>query len=190
MDDDLILESYVISNMRKAIAEEGYGFVGSALIGLSYRNDVRPHQQYIEFWEGRVQPEYIVPFSRSWNRYLLHNVAKSLACPAEIPAQPSHGAKVQSGMGGRMRAVRYPHAEKRGRVFFLETASLQTCGEDVLAQLRETIRRFCAGRSVSPGSGSHPFERKVNASGVLEMEERINFIFVKKDVYLPKRNPS
>src|SRR5689334_5070109 len=44
LDDDLILEPYVVGNMLRAIKEENCGFVGSAVIGLSFSEDVRPHQ--------------------------------------------------------------------------------------------------------------------------------------------------
>ncbi|WP_073074290.1 glycosyltransferase family 2 protein [Phormidesmis priestleyi] len=48
LDDDLILESYVVQQMLTAIQEEGCGFVGSAS-GLSFIEDVRTHEQAIEF---------------------------------------------------------------------------------------------------------------------------------------------
>ena len=75
LDDDLILEPWVIQNMLTALREEQIGFVGSAVIGLSFVRDVRPHEQAIEFWEGKVQPETIVPNGHGWDRWKLHNAA-------------------------------------------------------------------------------------------------------------------
>lgn len=57
LDDDLILESDVIKQMLVAIRKENCGFVGCALTGLIFIDDVRPHEQKIEFWDGPVQPE-------------------------------------------------------------------------------------------------------------------------------------
>ena len=61
LDDDVLLEPFVVGNMLQAQEEEDIGFVGQALIGLSYRNDYRPHQQAIELWEGPVEPELVTP---------------------------------------------------------------------------------------------------------------------------------
>jgi hypothetical protein len=49
--------------------------VGMALHGLSRVSDVRPHQQDIEFWNGPVQPEVVLPGSQQWARHRLHNAA-------------------------------------------------------------------------------------------------------------------
>ncbi len=76
LDDDLILEPFVLHNMLQAIASEDCGFVGSALIGLSYQEDIRLDEQKIEFWEGPVQAETIQPGSPARERYRLHNAAK------------------------------------------------------------------------------------------------------------------
>lgn len=75
LDDDLILESYVVQQMLTAIQEESCGFVGSALSGLSFIEAVRPHEQMIEFWEGHVEPETLNPGMPEWERWRLHNAA-------------------------------------------------------------------------------------------------------------------
>ena len=48
LDDDVILESDLVARLYRAIVEQQCGFVGSALHGLSFIDDVRPHQQHIE----------------------------------------------------------------------------------------------------------------------------------------------
>ena len=68
LDDDLILESYVVQQMLTAIQEEGCGFVGRALSGLSFIKDIRTHEQAIEFWDGKVEPETLAPGMPEWNR--------------------------------------------------------------------------------------------------------------------------
>jgi len=75
LDDDVILEPYVIKNMHQVLQKYNCGFTSCAVIGLSYMNDWRSHQQDIEFWEDGVTPEYIIPGSTEWERYALHNAA-------------------------------------------------------------------------------------------------------------------
>src|SRR3954447_1379315 len=75
LDDDVLLEPFVIENMLHAHREEEIGFVGQALIGLSYRNDYRPREQAIELWESPVQPELVTPQHSAWQRHTLHNAA-------------------------------------------------------------------------------------------------------------------
>src|SRR5437016_4560708 len=75
LDDDLILEPNLIERLVLTLREEGCGFVGSAVIGLSFLDDERPHEQSLELWEGPVRPERITPGSPEWERYRLHNAA-------------------------------------------------------------------------------------------------------------------
>jgi glycosyltransferase involved in cell wall biosynthesis len=140
LDDDLILEPGVIEATLQAILAEGCGFVGRAVIGLSYVHDVRPHEQSIEFWEGTVKPELVQPGTPAWERHRLHNAANIY--------------HVQQRLGLRMdRQRRYRVAWIGGCVMY-DVAKLQDCGgfgfwrelpathcgEDVLAQLRVMAR--------------------------------------------------
>ncbi|MDQ4142533.1 MAG: glycosyltransferase family 2 protein, partial [Actinomycetota bacterium] len=75
LDDDVLLEPTLLSRLVAVIGEEGCSFVGSALIGLSFIDDVRPEEQRIEFWDGRVQPEVVAPATPQWQRYKLHNAS-------------------------------------------------------------------------------------------------------------------
>src|SRR5688572_19375579 len=43
IEDDLILEPFVIRNMKNTLLKEDCGYVGCAVIGLSFREDIRPH---------------------------------------------------------------------------------------------------------------------------------------------------
>jgi len=49
--------------------------VGAFPAGLSHRDDVRPHQQIVEFWDGPVRPEVVDPGSPQWERAKLHSAA-------------------------------------------------------------------------------------------------------------------
>src|SRR3982751_2288334 len=71
LDDDVLLEPFVLGNMLQALKEEQIGFVGQALIGMSFRDDYRPHEQGIELWDGPVEPEFVTPEGFGWQRYAL-----------------------------------------------------------------------------------------------------------------------
>lgn len=140
LDDDLILEPYVLKLMLETIEREACGFVGSAAIGLSYLNDVRPLQQAIEFWDGPVHPEAVSPDSLQWQRHQLHNAANLY--------------HVQQQLGLTAAAPRCYKVAWVGACVLYDTEKLRACGgfsfwkqlptehagEDVLAQLRVMAR--------------------------------------------------
>jgi GT2 family glycosyltransferase len=136
LDDDLILEDYVIANMVQAIREEGCGFIGTALIGLSFLEDVRPHQQQIEFWTGKVQPEQVRPGTEAWDRHKLHNAANIYHLQERLGLSSSQPRKYRvAWVGG---CVLYDAEKLRsvGGFSFWEELPEVHAGEDVLAQLR------------------------------------------------------
>lgn len=140
LDDDLILEPFVVERMLAAIREERCGFVGSAVIGLSYAPDIRPHQQAIEFWEGPVQPEVIEPGTPQWERYRLHNAANLYHVQRSLGLTPEQQRKYRvAWVGG---CVMYDTAKLRaaGGFSFWRSLPREHCGEDVLAQLRVMAR--------------------------------------------------
>jgi GT2 family glycosyltransferase len=75
LDDDILMEPWVVQQLLETIQAERCGFVGAFPNGLSYRDDVRPHQQKVEFWEGPVQPEVVNPGTPAWERASLHAAA-------------------------------------------------------------------------------------------------------------------
>lgn len=77
LDDDVFLEPWVVERMLATLRAEGCGFVGAFPTGLSFRDDVRPQQQHIEFWEGPVRPEAVNPGSPQWERAQLHRAANA-----------------------------------------------------------------------------------------------------------------
>jgi glycosyltransferase involved in cell wall biosynthesis len=78
IDDDILLEPQVMQRMVDVIQEERCGFVGCAAIGLQFQQDVRPHQQHIELWNGPVSPERFHAQSIPWERHLVNNAANAL----------------------------------------------------------------------------------------------------------------
>jgi hypothetical protein len=85
LDDDVWMEPHVLKTMVETIESQQCGFVGAFPAGLSYRDDYRPHQQQIEFWEGDVTPESILPDSQEWERNVLHRAANLHHVSLHIP---------------------------------------------------------------------------------------------------------
>ena len=173
LDDDLILESYVVANMKQMLEKQSIGFVGCAVIGLSYKNDVRPHQQEIEFWEGVITPEIIVPKSNEWERYRLHNAANILHVEQKFGATFNNPLPYKiAWVGG---CVMYDTGKLRevGGFSFWQDLPEKHCGEDVLAQLR--VMKKYGGCAIIPSGVYHQelettvHDRKVNAPEYLQI---------------------
>jgi glycosyltransferase involved in cell wall biosynthesis len=75
LDDDVLMEPWVIEKLLEVLQSEQCGFVGAFPAGLSHRDDIRPQQQIVEYWEGPVRPEAIDPASPQWERWQLHRAA-------------------------------------------------------------------------------------------------------------------
>ncbi len=78
LDDDVLMEPWVVARLLEVLRSEGCGFVGAFPAGLSHRADVRPRQQIVERWKGPVRPEIVEPGSPEWERYQLHRAANIL----------------------------------------------------------------------------------------------------------------
>jgi len=153
LDDDVLIEPDLAERLLAAIAEHGCGFVGSAVIGLSYADDVRPHEQHIELWEGRVVPEDVAPGTAAWDRHRLHNAANlwHVQQRLELTAERQRVYKV-AWVGG---CVLYDADKLRraGGYGFWTDLPPDHCGEDVLAQLR-VMARF-GGCGLIPSGAYH-----------------------------------
>ena len=173
LDDDLILEPFVLHNMRKAIEEENCGFVGSAVIGLSYLDDVRPQEQEIEFWEGRVMPEMIWVDSKEYQRYRLHNAANLYHVAQNLGLTPQRPLKDRVAWVGGCNLYDAAKLRKVGGFQFWKDLPKQHAGEDVLAQFRVMARY--GGCGLIPSGvyhQEHPTtlpDRSVDAPKVLEL---------------------
>lgn len=173
IDDDLILDDYVVKNMKQTLAKEKIGFVGCAVIGLSYKNDVRPLQQNIEFWKDGITPETIIPKSSEWERYKLHNAANIYHVEQKFKATPDAPIPYKvAWVGG---CVMYDTEKLRevGGFSFWKDLPEKHCGEDVLAQLR--VMKKYGGCGIIPSGVYHQElettvpDRKVNAPEYLEI---------------------
>jgi len=145
LDDDVLLEPDVVARLVAAIERERCGFVGAALLGWSFVDDVRPAEESIELWDGPVVPERIEPGSPAWERHRLHNAANLLhvARRLAIPRWPPRLYKV-AWVGG---CVLYDAEALRsaGGFGFWRELPESHAGEDVLAQLRVMARAGGAG---------------------------------------------
>jgi hypothetical protein len=86
LDDDVLMEPWVVERMLAVLHEQGCGFVGAFPSGLSHRDDVRPNQQIFERWEGPVGPEIVEPGSPAWDRLHLHRAANLWHASRQVPA--------------------------------------------------------------------------------------------------------
>jgi GT2 family glycosyltransferase len=85
LDDDVLMEPWVVERLLAILRDEGCAFVGAFPAGLSHRHDVRPEQQRIEYWDGSVRPEVVDPGSAEWERWQLHRAANLYHVGQSLP---------------------------------------------------------------------------------------------------------
>lgn len=173
LDDDVILEPYVLHNMKTIIQENSCGFVGAALVGLSFANDHRAHEQHIELWDGKVQPETIAPNDEAWLRYKLHNAANVLHVQQNMGCDSRHPLTYKVAWVGGCVMYDTEKLNDAGGFHFWKELPLQHCGEDVLAQLR--VMKKYGGCGMLPAGAYHQevetsiSDRKINAPEFLKI---------------------
>jgi GT2 family glycosyltransferase len=169
LDDDVILEPDCIERLVRAIVRARCGFVGSALVGLSFEGDLRPHQEAIEFWEGPVTPERVEPGTAAWERHRLHSAANLHHLRRRLGAGPDRLYRV-AWIGGCVLFDTARLRETGGFRFWTELPP-EHAGEDVEAQLRVQAR--WGGAGLFPSGAYHQElpttipDRRVDAPHVL-----------------------
>ncbi|MDG4795763.1 glycosyltransferase family A protein [Micromonospora sp. WMMD1082] len=154
LDDDVWLEPGTLHRLVTAIDELGCGFVGNAVHGLSYLDDVRPqtHRHYRE-WPGRPVPERIRPGTPEWDRSQIHSAANLLHVTESLalPAGTWRAYQV-SWVGG---CVLYDRAKlvDAGGFDFWRRVQERHQGEDVAAQL--AVLAHHGGAGVLPSGAYH-----------------------------------
>ena len=153
LDDDVLCEPEVLARLLRVIRQQRCGFVGTPLVGLSHLDDVRPHQQAIELWEGAVEPEVIEPDGPEWARHHLHSAANAWHVQQRLGA--TDGAPVVYKVAWVGGCVLYDVGKLRdvGGFEFWRELPDEHCGEDVLAQLRVMARY--GGCGVLPSGAYH-----------------------------------
>jgi GT2 family glycosyltransferase len=153
LDDDVLCEPDVLERLLHVMLEQQCGFVGMPLVGLSHLDDLRPHQQAIEPWDGPVESERIVPGDERWARHHLHSAANAWHVQEQLKLKPSSPLLYKvAWIGG---CVLYDVAKLRaagGFEFWRQLPSTH-CGEDVLAQLR--VMAVYGGCGVLPTGAFH-----------------------------------
>lgn len=153
IDDDVLLEPFVVQQMRDAIEGLRCGFVGSAVHGLSFIEDHRPDEEAIEFWEGDVEPESIIPGGPQWSRHRLHNAANLLHLQQRLGVGPGDTRPYRVAWVGGCVLYDTARLRKSGGFEFWRDLPPEHSGEDVLAQLR-VMARF-GGCGLLPSGAYH-----------------------------------
>ena len=173
IDDDLILDEYVVKNLKQTLDKQSIGFAGCAVIGLSYKDDVRPHEQQIEFWEDQIKPENIIPKSKEWERYRLHNAANIYHVAQNYKATSENPIPYKIAWVGGCVMYDTEKLRKAGGFSFWKDLPEKHCGEDVLAQLR--VMKKYGGCGIIPSGVYHQelettvHDRRVNAPEYLKI---------------------
>ncbi len=166
VDDDVLMEPWVIEHLLQTLRQEGCGFVGAFPVGLSHRNDVRPEQQRIEFWEGPVEPEAITPDTPEWERWQLHRAANSYHAALKLPSKTGRLYKV----AWIASCILYDRAKliEVGGFSFWQRLPRYHSGEEVLVQ--NLLMRRWGGCAILP-SGTYYAEvpsTVLNAAGTVD----------------------
>ncbi|MEV1142485.1 glycosyltransferase family A protein [Micromonospora sp. NPDC049799] len=154
LDDDVWLEPDTLRRLVTAIEELGCGFVGNAVHGLSYADDVRPatHRHYEE-WDGPPTPERIRPGTPEWERASIHPAANLLHVTQKLRLAPgAWRAYKVSWIGGCVLYDRAKLVDSGGFEFWRQVPDNHQ-GEDVAAQLAVLARHGGAG--VLPSGAYH-----------------------------------
>ncbi|MGI8554518.1 MAG: glycosyltransferase family 2 protein [Dehalococcoidia bacterium] len=171
VDDDVILEPFVVEQMFQVIRKEGCGFVGSALLGLGYDHVVRPEEEAIEFWHGPVEPELVVPETPQWERYRLHSANNLHHVQQRLGLTPENSQTYRVAWVGGCTIYDTEKLRAAGGFSFWKQLPVEHAGEDALAQLR-VMERF-GGCGLMPSGAYHQAwpttipDREVDAPQVL-----------------------
>lgn len=75
VDDGVFLEADLLGRLVGGLRASGGALLGSSVIDLRFRDEHRPDEEAIEFWDGPVRPEEIGVDSRAWARRKVHRGA-------------------------------------------------------------------------------------------------------------------
>jgi GT2 family glycosyltransferase len=154
LDDDVWLEPSALSVLMDAIGVLRCGFVGYAVQGLSYLDDVRPHEWApYEEWAGRPTPEVITQSSAAWQRWTLHNAANLTHLAQVLDLRPGEWRAYKVAWIGGCVLYDRNCLLACGGFDFWPRLPVEHAGEDVLAQWR-VMARF-GGAGILPSLAVH-----------------------------------
>ena len=180
LDDDVLLDPPVMERMLAVLREEQCGFVGCAATGLSYLDDVRPHQQNIEIWTGPVEPEPFASDTIPWDRHMINNAANPLHLERHLVSQDKVVRYKVAWIGGA--DVLYDRAKllSVGGFSWWQRLPPEHAGEEVVVQF--LLLRKYGGCGILPSGTYHlglPTtieDRRHNATELFEeLIEEFNF---------------
>ena len=150
LDDDVFMEPWVIERLLETLQEQQCGFVGAFPAGLSHRDDIRPEQHIVEYWDGPVQPEVVEPDSPQWERWQLHRAANLYHASQSLSPRESRLYKV----AWIASCILYDRAKllKVGGFSFWPRLPRYHSGEEVLVQ--NLLMRRWGGCAIMP-SGTY-----------------------------------
>ncbi len=166
IDDDVLMEPWVLETMVRALREQGCAFVGAFGAGLSFLHDVRPEQQKIEYWEGPVQPEVVEPGSPEWERWQIHRAANLYHIGQTLP--PGEHRLYKVAWIGACVLYDRRKLEAVGGFSFWKRLPRYHSGEEVLVQ--NLLMRRWGGCGMMP-SGTYFAEAP---SSVLNVEGKVD----------------
>lgn len=154
LDNDVWLEPGTLARMEQALSWAGCGFIGAAVQGLSYLEDVRPQEQEpFELWDGPPQPELIRSDTPEFERWTLHNAANLEHIAQDLGLGPGQWRLYKvAWVGGCVLFDRSKLVECGGFDFWDQLPAAHA-GEDVVAQLR-VMERY-AGAGIIPSGAVH-----------------------------------
>lgn len=172
LDDDVWLEPGSVARMLDALRTLGCGFVGSAVQGLSYLQDRRPHETAVfERWDGPVVPEVVRRGTPGFDRWSLHNAANPTHVAADLGLHPGEWVPYRVAWVGACALYDRRALEEVGGFRFWDALPPEHAGEDVVAQWR-VMERF-GGAGILPSGAVHleapttVVDRRVDAPDVL-----------------------
>lgn len=146
LDDDVWLEPDALTRLHDTITTLECGFVGAAVQGLSYTDDVRPDElEPYEEWKGRPEPETITRESPAWQRMSLHSAANPYHLEQRLGLENGQWRAYKvAWVGGCVLYDRQALVQCGGFDFWPDLP-LHHAGEDVGAQWRVMARYGGAG---------------------------------------------
>jgi hypothetical protein len=85
VDDGIFLEADLLGRLVGGLRASGGALLGSSVVDLRFRDEHRPDEEVIEFWDGPVRPEEIGADSRAWARRKVHRGANMQHLRERLP---------------------------------------------------------------------------------------------------------